>query len=219
MKLVVTSDTHEQHTKLRVPDGDIFLFAGDFTMIGESKWVEHFNEWLGTLPHKYKVVIAGNHDRSLDLVDTEGRTLEEARSYGQNRLSNATHYLLDNGCEIEGLKFWGSPYTPFFSSDYWKFHYDRAAGEKQWAGIPEGLDVLLTHGPADRILDKTLEGDFTGCYELMRRIEVAKPRFHFFGHIHEDYGHRSWKGTEHYNVAAVDRLYRMRESPCVELEL
>lgn len=218
-RLILTSDTHEQHRQLKVPDGDIFVHCGDFTMIGEGRWVEDFNKWLGELPHKYKIVVAGNHDRSFDLKDLEGAPTHAMRYYGRDRLPNATHYLLNDGCEVEGLRFWGSPYTPIFHSTYWKFHYDRAEGQRLWSLIPENLDVLITHGPADRILDKTLEGEYAGCYDLTKRIAEAKPRVHVFGHIHEAYGFRKWKDTRHYNVAAVDRLYRLRDNPCVELEL
>src|SRR6266852_5039220 len=171
MRVVFTSDTHEKHYGLAVPDGDVFVHAGDFTMTGEPVYVDSFNTWLGHLPHKHKIVIAGNHDRSFDIDP------EKALVYGQERLPNTT-YLLNTGVEIEGFKFWGSPYTPFFHSDYWKFHYKPLEAKAMWAQIPEGLDVLITHGPAHRHLDKTMEGDNAGCYELFRRmrelIEVDK---------------------------------------------
>lgn len=218
MRVVFTSDTHEQHYKLAVPDGDVFVHAGDFTMTGGRVWVESFNTWLGTLPHKHKIVIAGNHDRSFDIDPMN------ALAYGQERLPNAT-YLLNTGIEIDGVKFWGSPYTPFFSSDYWKFHYDRAEGEAMWAKIPEGLDVLITHGPASKHLDMTLEGVTAGCYDLHKRIgdliKIDKaPRYHVFGHIHEAYGRKDIGDCSILlNVSAVDRMYRLRENPCVVVDL
>ena len=33
---------------------------------GHISEVKQFNNWLGTLPHKHKIVIAGNHELSLD---------------------------------------------------------------------------------------------------------------------------------------------------------
>ena len=33
---------------------------------GHISEVRQFNTWLGTLPHKHKIVIAGNHELSLD---------------------------------------------------------------------------------------------------------------------------------------------------------
>jgi hypothetical protein len=59
VRIVCLSDTHTIHHTLTVPDGDILLHAGDFTTRGPMQQVEDFNVWLGSLPHKHKVVIAG----------------------------------------------------------------------------------------------------------------------------------------------------------------
>ena len=62
VKLICISDTHLDWDKVKVPDGDIFIHAGDWeasSIIDVTK----FNKWLGTLPHTYKIVIAGNHDK------------------------------------------------------------------------------------------------------------------------------------------------------------
>ena len=42
------------------------IHAGDFTRCGHLQEVKEFNNWLGKLPHKHKIVIAGNHELSLD---------------------------------------------------------------------------------------------------------------------------------------------------------
>ena len=42
-----------------IPDGDILIHAGDFSISGLVSEVKEFNDWLGTLPHKHKIVIAG----------------------------------------------------------------------------------------------------------------------------------------------------------------
>ena len=62
------SDTHSltSHLKRSVPAGDIFVHAGDLTRCGHVSEVKEFNRWLGTLPHKHKIVIAGNHELSFD---------------------------------------------------------------------------------------------------------------------------------------------------------
>lgn len=67
-RIVCMSDTHSltPHLKFDVPPGDIFIHAGDFTRCGRLKEVKEFNNWLGKLPHKYKIVIAGNHELSFD---------------------------------------------------------------------------------------------------------------------------------------------------------
>ena len=61
IRIVCVSDTHSQTSKMKhvVPDGDVLIHAGDFTLTGHILEVENFNKWLGTLPHKHKIVIAG----------------------------------------------------------------------------------------------------------------------------------------------------------------
>jgi 3',5'-cyclic AMP phosphodiesterase CpdA len=63
VRIVCISDTHGQHARLSVPDGDVLVHAGDFMAFGDApKEVVDFNHWLGKQPHRFKVVIAGNHD-------------------------------------------------------------------------------------------------------------------------------------------------------------
>ena len=62
-RFVCVSDTHGLHNKMTtaVPDGDVFIHAGDFTNTGELSQVQSLSAFLGTLPHEHKIVIAGNH--------------------------------------------------------------------------------------------------------------------------------------------------------------
>lgn len=43
------SDTHSltSHIKFDIPDGDIFIHAGDFTKCGGLEEVIDFNNWIG----------------------------------------------------------------------------------------------------------------------------------------------------------------------------
>jgi Icc-related predicted phosphoesterase len=59
---------------------------------------------------------------------------------------------------------------------------------KVWAKIPAGVDVLITHGPPEGILDRTHRGDFAGCRDLLACVYGVRPRLHVFGHIHEAAG-------------------------------
>ena len=65
LRFVHISDTHNKTNseKFKVPEGDVLLHTGDFTLKGTKEEVFEFNEWLGTLPHKYKILICGNHVR------------------------------------------------------------------------------------------------------------------------------------------------------------
>eukprot|EP01127_Copromyxa_protea_P023296 TRINITY_DN8689_c0_g1_i1.p1 TRINITY_DN8689_c0_g1~~TRINITY_DN8689_c0_g1_i1.p1 ORF type:complete len:215 (+),score=11.10 TRINITY_DN8689_c0_g1_i1:3-647(+) len=142
VRLVLISDTHGYHSQLVVPDGDVLIHTGDFS----DFWISgvhgrSFNEWLGTLPHKYKICISGNHDYFLNPSDVEEN---------KKCLSNATHYLQDSGAIIEGLKFWGTPWhihrnsiTRFANN----FGIEDQEILEKWKQIPTGTDVLLTHFP------------------------------------------------------------------------
>src|SRR6267142_2675494 len=224
MKIVALSDTHGMHRKFKIPDGDLFIHAGDFTNVGELEQVKDFNDWLGELPHLHKVVIAGNHDLSL----------ERAPEITEKMLTNCT-YLRDSGITLppmekhndaggyySDIKIWGSPYTPYFMSDFWVFHKRRYNALKEhWKQIPEGLDILITHGPPNRVLDQTIEGDYAGDQALLEKLYQLEepPRYHLFGHIHEGYGCQvtlrhpgQWDGLQirHANISAVDRAYKPR---------
>jgi len=176
MKIVCISDTHGRHEFTAVPAGDILVHGGDITRKGDLEDVESFNSWLGTLPHKHKVVICGNHDFCF----------QEKPKQARDRITNAI-YLEDSGCEIAGLTFYGSPWQPWFGD--WAFNLPRGeALAKVWAKIPPGVDVLITHGPPEGILDRTIRGEVVGCRDLLARVHEVKPKLHVFGHIHEAAG-------------------------------
>jgi 3',5'-cyclic AMP phosphodiesterase CpdA len=60
IKVVCTSDTH--NAQPRLPDGDIFIHAGDLTINGTLPELQTQLDWLHSLPHRHKIVVAGNHD-------------------------------------------------------------------------------------------------------------------------------------------------------------
>lgn len=68
VRVVAISDTHSLQSGMRydIPNGDIFIHAGDFTRCGGKDEILEFNQFLETLPHKHKLVIAGNHELSFD---------------------------------------------------------------------------------------------------------------------------------------------------------
>ena len=47
------------HRELEIPPADLLIHAGDFTFSFEKhlSMYEDFNNWLGELPHRYKVVV------------------------------------------------------------------------------------------------------------------------------------------------------------------
>ena len=174
--LVLIADTHGYHSDLSVPSGDILIHAGDLSQRGHLREVEDFNAFLAGLDHEHKIVIAGNHDFCFQEQPREARA----------RLTNAT-YLEDQMTEVEGLKIYGSPWQPWFYD--WAFNLQRGPEiAAKWALIPRDTDILITHGPPHGIGDRTYDGRFTGCEDLLQRIEDIEPRLHVFGHIHEAAG-------------------------------
>lgn len=203
MQIIAISDTHGQHRNLKVPDGDILIHAGDISRGGTKEQVINFLEWFSEQNHPHKIFIAGNHDFFF----------EEAHAEEISKLiPDGVIYLNDSGVEINGVKFWGSPITPWFNN--WAFNRQRGAEiKKYWDLIPNDIDVLVTHGPPFGILDETVYGKRTGCEELLLRVYHVMPKYHIFGHIHEDCGCLTKRGTTFVNASVLDDWYKLKNKP------
>ena len=59
VRIVCVSDTHNDDLTGQVPDGDIFLHAGDMTDDGTYDELEMALGWIRKLPHKLKLIIPG----------------------------------------------------------------------------------------------------------------------------------------------------------------
>jgi predicted phosphohydrolase len=205
VRIVCISDTHGQHAKLSVPDGDVLIHAGDFAAFGDTPIeIIDFNLWLGTLPHRHKVVIAGNHDWMFERHSGAAREL----------LTNAI-YLENSGTELAGLKIWGSPVQPEFNN--WAFNVARGAAiRRYWKMIPASTDVLITHGPPYGVLDTAHPTTaHLGCEELAEAVQKIRPRLHVFGHIHGGHGQQCSDGIQYANASVVDEAYRLVNAPQV----
>jgi predicted phosphohydrolase len=176
VRIVAVADTHLFHEELVVPDGDVFVHAGDLCRGGDLDELAMTAEWIAELPHRHKIVVAGNHDWAF--------VHEPATALA---LLGDAHYLQDRELVLDGMRFWGSPWQPAFHN--WAFNLPR--GEPLaaiWRKIPHGLDVLVTHGPPEGFGDRTSVAGRTGCADLLKRIDEVTPRLHMFGHIHQDGG-------------------------------
>lgn len=178
MRIVCVSDTHNKLDRIQVPDGDILIHAGDLTRKGHMQEIARAARHLALLPHKHKVVIAGNHDWGLQ------------HSRGLCRLlltEKGICYLEESEAEICGLRFWGSPWTPWFLG--WAFNWPQGESMKRlWDQIPDNADVVVTHGPPRGHGDRTEDGRDEGCPDLLGALRRVRPKLHVFGHIHEGYG-------------------------------
>lgn len=203
MKIICISDTHSKHRELELPEGDMLIHAGDLTRKGKEEEFIDFNEWLEELDFQHKICIAGNHDRLLD------RQPEKAKEL----LTNCT-YLNDEWIQIEGIKIWGSPITPWFLG----MAFNRKRGRKirkHWDQIPTDIDILVTHGPPKRMLDRTNLGLLAGCQDLANTVEEIKPKLHVFGHIHEQAGEFKTPDTWYVNAVSVNLKYQPIHPPIV----
>jgi 3',5'-cyclic AMP phosphodiesterase CpdA len=211
MRIVTISDTHLMTIARDIPDGDVLIHAGDHTMMGTADEIVAAFRWLNSMPHKDALTVAGNHDFFLDPSIPDGhhfRSWVIRRPFTVDYLLQSfpsVTYLQDSGVEIDGVKFFGSPWTPYFHG--WAFNfpeYDALAGsvaKETWSKIPGDTNVLITHGPPAGILDRveSANGDTrAGDPHLRERIEKLRAlRLHVFGHLHESNG--------------VERIKRWRE--------
>lgn len=209
MRIIFLSDTHGATLRHPIPDGDVLVHCGDFSKKGSEKELAAFRDWYFSFPHKTKLFIAGNHD-----------LLFEKNAASARELVSDGIYLLDEGVMIDGVRFYGAPWTPEFYS--WAFMRPRGARMREvWQKIPAGTDILITHGPPQGVLDYVPgSASHVGCEELAKSIEELKPAVHVFGHIHEGYGleKRIWEGgreTLFINASNCNLRYEAVNPPVV----
>ena len=210
IKIVFISDTHGKHKLLEkrftLPTGDIIVHAGDISGVGHDWQVNEFYNWFkGLDQYKHKILVAGNHDFLFENNPTLAKEL----------LPDNIHYLEDNGVELMGINFWGSPVTPPFFD--WAFNRPETTLKKHWEAVPDNTDVLITHGPPHKILDKVARGgDNVGSPSLFDEIVGRiKPKVHVFGHIHETYGQKEYDGIKFINASNLNLGYDVTNKPIV----
>lgn len=217
----ILSDTHgKPWSDIPNTPVDVVIHCGDLT---EESKLEEFRVSLALLRRisaPLKLVVAGNHDFTLDtpiyekkaaqanrlfsidpdLMTKEYGSLGEARGLfdvGNNNHGDIVfldegvhHFDLQNGAH---LTVYASPFTPSLGAD-WGFQYRRGEGHK--FAIGDGVDVVITHGPRKGVLDLTASKQRGGCEQLFAAVARARPRLHCFGHIHEGWGAKAvaWRG-------------------------
>lgn len=214
--------------------GDLLIIAGDITARDEAEsWIE-FGDWLLDIIYTknlYKdcIIVAGNHDGNIpNLIN-------------HLRHSKRIHYLFDQLVEINGLKIWGTPWTktfPGMNPKCMAFTEPYGCDQDQWLDehyslIPEGIDILISHGPPLHVLDQNRDGYHCGSKSLTDTLDRIKPRVLICGHIHEqgnsEYVYRHGEiGTWCMNCSYVDENYQpinqvmrleLKEAPLQSLKL
>jgi predicted phosphodiesterase len=208
LTLVVVSDTHgyeqqfedQQDGSEILPDGDMLLHLGDFAVDGKHDMTKpalaKFDHWLAKQPHKYKIVLRGNHD-----------------PFHYNFAESGALYVTKpQSITMGGFVL---ALVPYGSSRLLS-----ASG-----GLPSQCDVLASHVPPLNYLDKTLNGRHAGSGFLNRVVHGmngGQPRLWLCGHIHEARGvmkRKFGKGRETTIINAANanpgRASRLTHGPVV----
>jgi len=183
MRIWHISDTHTYHRLLEVPTNiDMVIFSGDCSNprdpYNNEPEVRGFIDWYRTLKIPYKIFVAGNHDTSIE------KRLVTKEDFKRHDII----YLENEDVTIEGLKIFGSPFTPTFGYG-WAFNKDRNKLERIWRNIiDEDVDIVINHGPPKGILDLSTDrhGGIERCGDksLLNRVMEVNPKLCLFGHIH-----------------------------------
>lgn len=211
MKFIALSDTHGQHRSkklnkfLQENPADVLLFAGDLQRNNFDDGID-FVDWLNELPQKYKVITFGNHDGNWE--------------YAVNRANiyNNIIFLNNRYIKIDNVKIWGSPYSlPFF--DWWFMKPEKEL-EEVYKGIPDDVDIVMTHTPPFRFLDMTKSGVAAGSVSLFNRLlDLKNVKYSVFGHIHEwggrceVIGYEELKNTTFINASILNEKYQLVHDP------
>jgi len=105
-----------------------YISPGDIVGYGADP-----SKCIGMMEELSLVTVAGNHDWLYEKDPDLGRSL----------VPRSVTYLQDNMVEIEGLKIYGAPWTPYFLGWAFNLHRGHRLREK-WNKIPRGIDVLVT---------------------------------------------------------------------------
>lgn len=210
-RICCISDQHGQLFDL--PECDLVLNAGDICpnyrrgtdIQQQAVWLNTvYRQWREGQPHM--IAIWGNHD-----------------FVGESPIAEACPqcipFELPNDAEttFNGLRIYGTPWTRTFYN--WAFMESEDQLGLRWQAIPEGLDLLLVHGPPQGHVDRAMDGFQCGSTALLYHIERAQPRVVVCGHIHEARGESVVGNSRILNVSSVDERYRLRSQPYTMLDL
>jgi hypothetical protein len=203
-RIVCVSDTH--NTTPPFPKGDILIHAGDLTNQGSLSELQKAVDWISKAPYEVKIVVAGNHDITLDPPFYAEHGLSFHNQHPQNPADCVA--LLQNAAKITYLNHssayikltdangprthfnvFGSPYSPD-TKGLWAFRYASSSPQATtlWSQIPLNTDILTTHTPPYSHCDASVTKTPKGCEELRKALWRVRPKLHVCGHLHEGRG-------------------------------
>lgn len=217
MKIIAISDLHGLFPKID-EKCDVLCICGDIipleiqTDIYKSKnWLKtDFIAWCNSIACKHILLIAGNHD----LIFEQTLHHEIMNIF----LGTKIHYLENDEVEIDGKRFYGTPYCHRFEN--WAFMREDSHLKMIYDLIPENLDVLLIHdapyGTSDICLQE-IEGNdkkHLGCIPLRDAILEKKPKIVLHGHLHStNHNVELMENTKVYNVSILNESYNLEYPP------
>lgn len=224
VKITAIGCCHGAYHHLDLPGGDILLITGDLTARSRPSEYDDFQDWLREQDYREKIIIGGNHDIAL-ITDLNG-FLDYSRGDSTYLENSGTEYQYSeshNGVtrdmHSKTLKIWGSPnslYCDGMDPDYSAFTGNEMDLEREYAKIPNDIDILITHAPPYLILDgveRQYDGSYkfhTGSRSLRDALDRIKPRYHFFSHIHEHGGKQ---------LTYVHRMGDKKETICINCSI
>ena len=134
-------------------------------------------------------------------------------------------YLCDNSVEIDGIRFYGTPWIADLAR--WAFYKPEDELVKAYANIPKKCDILLTHMPPDacdagRVLQRDNYNTMAnyGSKALADAIRDREIKYVLCGHVHTGNHCSEPFGTVSnvVNVSIKDEGYKVAFKPfCFEI--
>lgn len=209
LKVVPFSDIHGYlFDPETLPECDVACCCGDFVPleyqnddVASIAWFcLEFVPWIDKLPCKKFILLSGNHDFFMEHIMLEPVCEDGSRKRrtavevlrkllpGNNKGKHKLIYLRDSSVCIEGRKFYGTPWTTGLPG--WAFTCTEEEFGEHLKGMPEELDVLLTHmPPAIGEVGTVLQSgwnygrDFSSKV-LAKAILERDISYSFCGHVH-----------------------------------
>ncbi|KAL8827831.1 MAG: hypothetical protein Q9191_002952 [Dirinaria sp. TL-2023a] len=204
-RFVCISDTHNASPgtgAFKLPKGDVLVHAGDLTKQGTYAELRKTLDWIEKADFEVKIVVAGNHDITLDkeFYAAHGSYFHNQKPQNPEDCSmmfenSSVIYLNHEARNIilekeDGprttFKVFGSPYSP--AKGLWAFGYRDEAAASLWEQIPLDTDIVVTHTPPKYHCDVTGARASAGCDILRQNLWRVRPRLAICGHIHEGRG-------------------------------
>ncbi|RDL41107.1 uncharacterized protein BP5553_01086 [Venustampulla echinocandica] len=205
VRIVCISDTHNAAPggPFKLPKGDVLIHAGDMTNQGSFAELERTVRWIEEADFQAKIVVAGNHDITLDtnFYARHGESFHNQRPQDpvecQGLLENSPSILwlkheaatvslaFPDGLGVR-FKIFGSPFSPV--DGMWAFGYESDEASKTWDQIPLDSDIVITHTPPMHHLDEKKDIPAAGCEALRTALWRVRPRLAVCGHVHSGRG-------------------------------